>query len=122
MRRTASRRRASGNHPRATRVLERELDLCRTWQIVVGIAPVAAALGAAYALAGRADEALPLVAGAVEEFRRRQNHISPAFILLCAGTTYVSAGRIDEAAIVKTRRQSCLCDAIPGLTRSPSTP
>ena len=49
-------------------------------------------------LAGRADEALPLVAGAVEEFRRRQWHNRPALILLCAGMTYLSAGRIDEAA------------------------
>jgi tetratricopeptide (TPR) repeat protein len=87
-----------GDLPRATRVLERCLDLCRTWQIVVGTPPVAAALGAAYALTGRADEALPLVAGAVEEFRGRQIHLRPALILLSAGTTYLSAGRIDEAA------------------------
>jgi tetratricopeptide (TPR) repeat protein len=87
-----------GDLPRAIRLLERGLDLCRTWQIVVGIARVAATLGAAYALAGRADEALPLVSGAVEEFRSRQNHTRPALILLCAGMTYLSAGRIDEAA------------------------
>jgi tetratricopeptide (TPR) repeat protein len=99
-----------GDLPRATRVLERGLDLCRTWQIVAGIPWVAATLDAAYALAGRADEALPLVAGAVEEFRRRQIHSRPAFILLCAGMTYLSAGRIDEAtshareALALTRR------------------
>jgi tetratricopeptide (TPR) repeat protein len=87
-----------GDLPRATRVLERGLDLCRTWQIVVAIPLVAAALGVAYALAGRVDEALPLVAGAVEEFGRHQNHVRPAFILQCAGTTYLWAGRIDEAA------------------------
>jgi len=87
-----------GDLPRATRVLERGLDLCRTWRIVPGTPVLAAALGAAYALAGRADEALPLVAGAVEDFRRRQAHTRPAFILLCAGMTCLSAGRIDEAA------------------------
>jgi tetratricopeptide (TPR) repeat protein len=87
-----------GDLPRATRVLERGLDLCRTWQILVGTPLFASTLGAAYALAGRADEPLPLVAGAVEEFRSRQNHIWPAFIPLCAGTTYLAAGRIDEAA------------------------
>jgi tetratricopeptide (TPR) repeat protein len=87
-----------GDLPRATRVLERGLDLCRTWQIVAGIPAVAATLGAAYALAGRADEALPLVAGAVEEDRRRQNHSRPALILLCAGMACLSAGQIDEAA------------------------
>jgi class 3 adenylate cyclase/tetratricopeptide (TPR) repeat protein len=84
--------------PRATRVLERGLDLCRTWQIAIGIPVVAATLGAAYALAGRADEALPLVAGAVDEDRSRQIHSRPAVILLCAGMTCLSAGRIDEAA------------------------
>jgi tetratricopeptide (TPR) repeat protein len=87
-----------GDLPRATRVLERCHDLCRTWQIVGGTPFVAATLGAAYALAGRADEALQLVAGAVEEFRRRQIHTRPAFILLCAGMICLSAGRIDEAA------------------------
>lgn len=86
-----------GDLPRAIRVLERGLELCRTWQFA-GTSNVAATLGAAYALAGRADEALPLVAGAVEEFRSRQNHTRPALILLCAGLTYLSAGRIDEAA------------------------
>jgi tetratricopeptide (TPR) repeat protein len=87
-----------GDLPRATRVLERGLDLCRTWQIALGIPYVAATLGAAFALAGRTDEALPLVAGAVEEFHSRQHHLWPAFILQCAGTTYLAAGRIDEAA------------------------
>jgi class 3 adenylate cyclase/tetratricopeptide (TPR) repeat protein len=87
-----------GDFPRATRVLERCLDLCGSRQFAFGMPLVAATLGAAYALAGRADEAHPLIAGAVEEFRRRQDHTRPAFILLYAGTTCLSAGRIDEAA------------------------
>jgi class 3 adenylate cyclase/tetratricopeptide (TPR) repeat protein len=87
-----------GDFPHATQTLERGHDLCRRWRFVVGTPFLAATLGAAYALAGRADEARPLVAGAVEEFRRRPHHTRPALILLCAGTTYLSAGRIDEAA------------------------
>jgi len=87
-----------GDLPRATRVLERDLDVCRTWQIVVGKQVAAASLGVAYAFAGRADDALSLVAGAVEDFRSRQLHGRPALILLWAGTTYLSTGRIDEAA------------------------
>jgi class 3 adenylate cyclase/tetratricopeptide (TPR) repeat protein len=86
-----------GDVPRATRVLERGLELCRTWQIAVGRPVFAVTLGATYAFAGRADEALPLVAGAVEEFRSRPLHGWPAGVLLCAGMTYLSAGRIDEA-------------------------
>jgi tetratricopeptide (TPR) repeat protein len=99
-----------GDLPRATQVLERGHDICRTWKFVVGTPLLAATLGAAYALAGRAAEALPLIGGAVEEFRRRPVHTRPALILLCAGTTYLSAGRIDEArshareALALTRR------------------
>ncbi len=87
-----------GDFPRAAQVLERGLDLCRAWQFVDRAPLFAAALAAGYALAGRAGEALPLVAAAVEEGRRRPNHAWPALILLCAGATYLSAGRIDEAA------------------------
>jgi tetratricopeptide (TPR) repeat protein len=88
-----------GDLPRATRVLERCLDLCRTWQFVAAISPVAATLGATYALGGRANDALPLVAGAHEEFRNNpQISRWAALILTCAGMTYLSAGRLDEAA------------------------
>jgi class 3 adenylate cyclase/tetratricopeptide (TPR) repeat protein len=87
-----------GDLPHATRVLERGLDLCRTWQFVDRTPDAAATLGTAYALAGRADEALPLIAGAVEAFRSRQYHHRPGLILVCAGTTCLSAGRIAEAA------------------------
>jgi tetratricopeptide (TPR) repeat protein len=86
-----------GDLLRASRVLERDLDLCRTCQFVDGTPVAAATLGAAYTLAGRADEALPLVAGAVEAFRVRPIHHRPALILLCAGKTYLSTGRLDEA-------------------------
>src|SRR4030095_9100072 len=88
-----------GDLPRATRVLERTLDLCRTWQIIAAIPITAATLGAVYALAGRADEALPLVEGAVEQFRTSQISRPQWFIPLCAGMTYLAAGRMDEAAI-----------------------
>jgi tetratricopeptide (TPR) repeat protein len=87
-----------GDLPRATRVLERGLDLCRTWQFAVGAPLFAATLGAAYALAGRADQALSLMAGAVEALRDRPFHTRPALIPLCAGTTSLLTGRIDEAA------------------------
>ena len=87
-----------GGHAEAIRDLKRGHDLCRTRQIVFWTAFVAAALGVAYALARQADEAVPLVAGAVEEYRHRPNHFRPAVIPLCAGTAYLWAGRIDEAA------------------------
>ncbi len=87
-----------GDLPRATAVLERSLDLGRTWQIVLGTPLVAATLGAVYACAGRADEGFPLVVGAVAEFQKCPIHMWPASILLSAAMTCCSAGRIDEAA------------------------
>jgi hypothetical protein len=48
-----------GDLTAAIRVLERGLDLSRTWQFVADTPFVAATLAAAYPLAGRADEALP---------------------------------------------------------------
>jgi len=110
-----------GDPPRATRVLERCLDLCRTWQFPAGASIVPATLGTAYALAGRADEALPLVAGAVEEFRSRPVHLFPGLIPLCAGTTYLSAGRIADAAsyaqeaLALTRRLGARADEAEAL-------
>jgi tetratricopeptide (TPR) repeat protein len=87
-----------GDLPRATRVLERSLDHSRKLEDVFRTSYVAATLGAAYALTNRAEEAFPLVAEAVEVFRRREVHFRPALIRLCAGITYLSFGRIDEAA------------------------
>ncbi|HEY7365115.1 MAG TPA: AAA family ATPase [Methylomirabilota bacterium] len=87
-----------GDLLRATRILERGLDLCRTWQFVVATPLFAATLATAYALAGHTDRALPMIAGALEEFRQRQIHQRPALILLHAATTCLAAGRIDEAA------------------------
>ena len=86
-----------GDVPGATRVLERCVDLCRTWQIAVLTPFAAAALGAAYAFAGRLDEALSLAERAVEEFRGRTLYRRPGLVFLFAGMTYLRAGRIGEA-------------------------
>jgi class 3 adenylate cyclase/tetratricopeptide (TPR) repeat protein len=87
-----------GDVPRATRVLERCLDLCRTSQIAVLRPFAAAALGTAYAFADRLDEALSLVERALEEFRGRTLYRRTGLVFLFAGTTYLRAGRIGEAS------------------------
>jgi tetratricopeptide (TPR) repeat protein len=86
-----------GDFPRAARVVERSLQLGRTWQFVDRIPEVAATLGYDYALAGQTEESLALVAGAVNEFRAGRGHVAPALIPLQAGRAYLAAGRIDEA-------------------------
>jgi hypothetical protein len=64
---------------------------------MAGRLPNDASLGAAYALAGRADDALPLIAAAIDEVQSRPTHRWAAQILLHAGTTCLLAGRIDDA-------------------------
>src|SRR5262249_48116386 len=86
-----------GDFPRAARVLKRCLHFGRTWQFLDRTPDVAAALGYAYALAGRSEESLALVAGAIKELRALQHHVAPFTILLNAGRSYLAAGRIDQA-------------------------
>ena len=86
-----------GDFPRTARILERCLHLGRTWQFVDRTPDVAAALGYAYAIAGRTEESLALVAGAVTAFRARQGHVTPTSILAFAVRAYLAAGWIDEA-------------------------
>jgi tetratricopeptide (TPR) repeat protein len=88
----------SGDFARATPLLERCVSLCRTASFVDRIPYVVAILGVAYALAGRADEALPLGTEVLETFRRRPpTYNSPGHSLLCAATICLLAGRINEA-------------------------
>jgi class 3 adenylate cyclase/tetratricopeptide (TPR) repeat protein len=86
-----------GEVQRASRDLERGVEICRTWQIFA-TPGVAAALGVAYTLAGRADEAIAVVAEGLDGFRRHENYVRPAFVFLCAAMSALSAGRVDEAA------------------------
>ena len=84
-----------GELPRATRVFEQCLGLCQAWQFAL-VPYTATTLAAAYTLGGRADEALSLVAGAVEDQFCRPRYA--ARIIPFAGIIYLSAGRIAEAA------------------------
>jgi tetratricopeptide (TPR) repeat protein len=86
-----------GDFRRASRFIERSLDLGRTWQFVDRTPDVAAALGYTFALAGRTKESLALVAGAVQAFRARQRHVASAGFLNRVGRTYLAVGQLVEA-------------------------
>jgi class 3 adenylate cyclase/tetratricopeptide (TPR) repeat protein len=86
-----------GDFPRAIPFLQQCVDLGRTWQFADQTGNATAALGAAYALTGRTDEALAVVADLVEKVRSDQKYIRPYFFLRC-GDIYLSAGQIEEAA------------------------
>ena len=56
-----------GDLPKAISMLERGLEFCQTSNILLLFPRVASALGAAFALAGRSAEALPLLEQALEQ-------------------------------------------------------
>ena len=77
-----------GNLPQAIRVLERCLETRPNGAVPRRDPAYRRKPGRRVALAGRPDEALPLVAGAVEDGHRRQLHTRPpGLILLFAGMT-----------------------------------
>jgi class 3 adenylate cyclase/tetratricopeptide (TPR) repeat protein len=84
-----------GDLPQAIAILEKDLAVCQTGDILVLLPNVAAALGYAYALSGRLAEALPLLEQAVEQASPlRAAHLGEAYLL---------AGRLEDASQL-TRR------------------
>jgi DNA-binding NtrC family response regulator/tetratricopeptide (TPR) repeat protein len=86
-----------GDLPRAISLLERGLELCRSWYVPVWFPLVAAPLGAAYALSGRIDEATALLEDAVREHAEMQRMGGHALWVGWLAEAYLAGGRIDRA-------------------------
>jgi class 3 adenylate cyclase/tetratricopeptide (TPR) repeat protein len=86
-----------GDFHQAIPVLERALDRAQAVHIRLVVPPVAATLGAAYALAGRTPEAVPLLEQAVEQAMMMRFMFEHALQVTWLGEAYLLAGRRDEA-------------------------
>ena len=86
-----------GDLPRAILLLERGLEVCRAGINPHMFADLAATLGAAYALAHRADDALPLLEQAVAPSALRQGYQS-AIPFLWVSEAYLWLGRVEDAS------------------------
>jgi tetratricopeptide (TPR) repeat protein len=82
---------------RAIPVLERCLDLCRIWNSLVWFPETAAALGCAYACAGRVAEALPLLEQAEQRDAAMGTVGGRSLQVSYASEAYLLAGRMEEA-------------------------
>jgi tetratricopeptide (TPR) repeat protein len=78
-------------------VLERALDLAQGAHIRLIILHTAASLGAAYTLAGRIAEALPLLEQSIEQATTMRLMIVHALRGAWLSEAYLLAGRLDEA-------------------------
>lgn len=94
---------ARGEAVPASEALEQAYALCRTYDMPTYSPRVSAELGLAWAMCGRAQEALPMVRGAVEDAAARKQTNSLSQVLLLLGEVCLRAGRLDEAADAATR-------------------
>jgi tetratricopeptide (TPR) repeat protein len=83
-----------GDLPRALPRLEQAVGICQNADLRFWFPLMAAALGAAYTLAGRVADAVPLLTQAIEQ---RTATIREIFYSLHLGETHVLAGRLEEA-------------------------
>jgi predicted ATPase len=86
-----------GDLQQAIPALERTLDLVQVAHLRVAVPRVASYLGAAYALAGRTAEALPLLEQAVEQTVAMGLMRDHALRVALLSEAYLLAGRLDEA-------------------------
>jgi predicted ATPase len=86
-----------GDLPRAISLLERAMGLCQDADLPLFFPWIAAALGAAYVLAGRSADAVPLLTQALEQATATGTVVHQAFCHLSLGKAQLLAGRLEEA-------------------------
>jgi class 3 adenylate cyclase/tetratricopeptide (TPR) repeat protein len=86
-----------GDLPRALPRLERAVGICQEADLPAYFPWIAAALGAAYALAGRGADAVPLLRQAMAQSTATETGIFQALCGLSLGEAQVLAGSLEEA-------------------------
>jgi len=86
-----------GDLPRALPRLERAVHICRDADLPAYFPRVAAALGEAYTLAGRAADAVPLLTQAIEQATATKRVSDQALSGLSLGAALALDGRMEEA-------------------------
>jgi class 3 adenylate cyclase/tetratricopeptide (TPR) repeat protein len=86
-----------GDLPRALPLLERAVGICQDASLPLYFCRVAVALGAAYTLAGRFVDAVPLLMRATEQDARFDTADHAMFGSLSLGEAHLLVGRLEEA-------------------------
>jgi tetratricopeptide (TPR) repeat protein len=86
-----------GDLPRALSLLERAVGLCQNADLPAWFPWMAAALGAAYTLAGRVADAVPLLTQAMEQANATEGVVYQALCRLSLGEAQLLTGRLEEA-------------------------
>jgi class 3 adenylate cyclase/tetratricopeptide (TPR) repeat protein len=96
--------------PRALPLLERSLSICQDVDLPRYPHQMAAALGAAYTLAGRLADAVPLLAQAVEQSAAMERLDDAARCSLSLGEAQLLAGHLEEAYALAERALALACE------------
>jgi class 3 adenylate cyclase/tetratricopeptide (TPR) repeat protein len=86
-----------GNMPKALSLLERAMSICQDADLLLFVPRMAAALGAAYTLAGRVADAVALLIPAMEQTLSTDMTGFQALCRLPLGEAQMLAGRLEEA-------------------------
>jgi tetratricopeptide (TPR) repeat protein len=86
-----------GDLYKAVPLLERAISICREADLRLFIPRMAAALGAAYTLAGRVADAMPLLTQAIDQTTSPDMAGFQALCRLPLGEAHLLAGRLEEA-------------------------
>ena len=92
-----------GDLPRALPLLERAVGICQDADLPVYFPWMAPALGAAYTLAGRVADAMPLLTQALEQTTATETVGYPALCSLPLGEAQLLAGHLEEAHALAER-------------------
>jgi class 3 adenylate cyclase/tetratricopeptide (TPR) repeat protein len=92
-----------GDLPRAIPLLERAVGICQDADLSVWFPRMAAALGAAYTLAGRVADAVPLLMQALQQTMAADRVRLQALCSLPLGEAHLLAGRLEEAHTLAER-------------------
>jgi tetratricopeptide (TPR) repeat protein len=99
-----------GDLPRALPVLERAVGICQDADLPNYFPRVAPTLGAAYALCGRVDDAVPLLEQGMEQAIALERVYFQAFCCLALGEAQVLAGRPKEAYTLARHTLALTCE------------
>jgi DNA-binding NtrC family response regulator/tetratricopeptide (TPR) repeat protein len=86
-----------GDLAEAIAILERGLELCRSWTLSLWFPRVATSLGEVFVLAGRAAEAVALLEQAERQSRTMRVVRGRGPLLTCLAEAYLAAGRREDA-------------------------
>src|SRR5919108_742454 len=92
-----------GDLPRGLPLLERAVGLCRDTDLPTWFPWMAGALGAAYTLAGRVADAVPLLTQAMEQASATEGIVYQGLCRLSLGEAQMRAGRLEEAHALAER-------------------